>query len=160
MRRILPYALALTCVTATPLVAQIQIGAGPTFPSGDFGTSAQTGWMGMVGISPFALGPIKIRIEGDYGENNADASVVGGGKFKMYGGIASGTFGLGLFYLIGSAGYLNADFAGTNEWKPVFGGGAGVGLGLGPLHVFGEARYLTRDKLDFVPVMIGVKLGG
>lgn len=159
MRRILPYALALTCVTATPLVAQIQIGAGPTFPSGDFGKAASTGWMGMAAISPLGLGPIKIRIEGDYGENNIDAAA-GGGKAKLYGGMASGTFPLGLFYVIGSVGYLNADVAGTNEWKTVFGGGAGVGFGLGPLHVFGEARYLTRDNLDFIPVMVGVKLGG
>jgi hypothetical protein len=152
----MPYVLALTCATATPLTAQLMVGAGPTFPAGDFSSAAQTGWMAMAGITPFALGPIKIRIEGDYGENKSDVS--GAPSAKLYGGMASGVFGLGLFYLMGSAGYLNFHVV-DDDWQAVWGGGAGVSIGLGSLHVFGEARYLSRDNVNFVPIMVGVKLG-
>ena len=156
MRRILPYALALACVTATPLAAQIQLGVGPTFPAGDFSSGAETGWMAMVGITPFALGPIKIRIEADYGENDATGTTE---KVKLYGGMASGTFPLGPLYLIGSAGYFNAELT-TEDWQFVWGGGAGIGFGLGGLGLFAEARYLSRDNVNFVPIMVGIKLGG
>jgi len=170
MPRFVPYALALSCATATPLLGQgFFVAAGPTLPQGDYGSYAQTGWMAMAGLN-LGLGlPVKIRVEGLYGSNNHDGTA--SEKTNVYGGMASAVLSLGAGplapYLVGGVGYLDHHYdpgssgnTGGDDWKVAFGGGAGLNFSLGPLKAFAEGRYLTRDGTNFVPLMVGVRLGG
>lgn len=174
MKRVFPVVLMLGLVATAAASAQAKffVGGGVTMPMGDYGDFAATGWMAMGGVQlSFPALPIQIRVEGLYGSNAHDGPQTD--KTNLYGGMANVVYTIGAGpspikpYLVGGVGYLdhhfdagNTGFSNADEWKAVFGGGAGIGFGLGPLQAFAEARYLTRDKTNFVPIMVGLKFGG
>lgn len=109
--------------------------------------------------------------------SNADVS----GDVQFIGGLASLVFHLGVGpvrpYLIGGAGYYNrdvsqkaSDAAGNfdelslKESDLGFHFGAGLKLSVFGISAFGEARYHTvkteGDATNFVPILVGVRLGG
>ncbi len=163
----------LKCVALAVLVAGVPaslpaqgffVGGGLVLPSGDYGNYAKTGYGGMAGVNlAFPALPIGVRVEGLYLYNShegADSST------SLYGGMASATYGIGTgpagLYLIGGVGYLNHHFGAPsglpseNEWKFSWGVGAGVSFS----KLFGEVRYMQRDKDKFIPIMVGIRFGG
>jgi hypothetical protein len=109
--------------------------------------------------------------------SNADVS----GDVQFIGGLASLVFHLGEGpvrpYLMGGAGYYNrdvsqkaSDAAGNlgelslKESELGFHVGAGLKLTVFGISAFGEARYHTvkseGDATNFVPIVVGVRLGG
>lgn len=174
MKRVLPVVCALSLMIPAALSAQAKffLGGGPTMPTGDYGSFAATGWMAMGGVQlSFPALPMQVRVEGLYGSNAHDGATTD--KTNLYGGMANVVYSFGVGpspikpYLVGGLGYLDHHFDAGNtglsnddEWKLVFGGGLGLGFGLGPLQAFAEARYLTRDQTNFIPVMVGLKFGG
>jgi hypothetical protein len=103
------------------------------------------------------------------------------GDVKFIGGLGTVVLHIGAGalrpYLLGGAGYYNrsgsqkaTDAAGEFDELSLKGSdvgyhfGAGLKLVLGGLSVFGEARYHRVDTDDaetnFVPIVVGVRLGG
>jgi opacity protein-like surface antigen len=175
MKRFLPVmTVAGLLAGAAPAAAQIGfvVGGGVSVPVGEFGEFAKSGWMALGGAQlGIPLFPLKFRAEGLFGRNTHEGA--SGDKTTLYGGMANAIFQIGpplvpvKPYVIAGVGYLNHRYSpgaagaqSDSEWKPVFGGGAGVGLNLLVIGVFVEARYLRRDDTGFIPVIVGVRLGG
>jgi len=164
--RIVTLAAAAVIALAAPLTLDAQtlyISGGATFPTGDFGNYAETGWMAAGGILFDDIGTagVSLGIDGFYGENKHktdDGGSTGSGDSKTnpYGimGIAQYSFGTGgsiLPYVFGGLGWMahkyTADPLGVDVDETVSGFGyqfgAGVGFGLSEsITLYGEGRYL------------------
>lgn len=161
MRRILFSALLLGVLPAAAS-AQLSVGAGPAFPTGDFGDAYDTGLHLQASVNvPLPMLP-DIRIDGMYQRYSgdvADADILGGGVNVL--------FDLPLVaikpYLLAGVGYydVSLEAAGLegSDSEVGFTGGAGVRVGVGRFGVFGEARALRIGgdvDLTTIPVIIGV----
>lgn len=171
MRRVASAVVVLLC-SATLLSAQsIWVGAGPTFPTGDYGNYAKTGWMGSAGVG-FGLGQsgkLSLAFEGLFGSNSH--SDFEGDKTTLYGGMAGLTYQLGNvakphLYVFGSGGLLVHKYSSDefpefedSDSKFAYEFGVGLDIPLGGLGLWVDARYLARAESDAtaaIPIMAGI----
>jgi opacity protein-like surface antigen len=151
---------------AIPAQAQttLYIEGGATFPTGDFGDYANTGWMAAGGLL-FGIGDSGFGVGGEvfYGENKHGTDEVDlNSKTNPYGvmAIADYTFGSpgGLQpYLFGGAGLLVHRFSADNfdsESESQFGYQFGAGLSF-PIGLFIEGRYMGASDTQFFGAMAG-----
>jgi opacity protein-like surface antigen len=159
----------------------LYISGGATFPTGDFGDYADTGWMiaGGVLFNDIGTGGLSLGAEGFYGENkhgNNDFDY-GDGKTNPYCvmGIAVYSFQTGGSiqpYVFGGAGWLAHKFTASaleidiSETTSSFGYqfGAGVGFPISQkVSIYGEGRYMggTGDNSDtkFFGAFAGLTFG-
>jgi hypothetical protein len=166
-------ALGMMAVTlASPASAQkvsLLVGAGPTFPMGDFGDFAKTGWLASVGArTSLTTLPVLIGLELLYGSNSH--SDVDGDKTNLPGALLNVSYRLGDpagpgAFLIGSVGAISHQYRSESfpdlegsETDVAFGVGAGIEYPMSSLVLFVMARYLTRDGTNFIPVQVGVAI--
>jgi len=147
----------------------VYVAGGPTFPTGEYGTYAKTGWLAAagVGVSVASVKGLSFGGEFVYGSNKHDGAE--GDKTNLPGVFGYAEYRVGDeakpgVYFFGQAGMLNhqykpgasAGYSGDSEWKFAVGGGAGVDIPAGGVSIFVEARYLTRSGTNLVPVLVGV----
>jgi hypothetical protein len=173
MRRArLPVLLAaLLLGTAAPGAAQAFgfIGAGATFPTGDYGEYADTGWLASLGVGlPVGPAGFVVGIEGFYGQNNH--SDFEGDKTNPYGADLFGLYRLGAAgrvapYVLGAVGILVHKY-GSDTYEEdsssefLFSAGAGVDIPLnGPLSLYGEGRYFSAGDTGFFGILAGLTFG-
>ncbi len=173
MRRLASLAVLLFLVAASAEAQNIWVGGGPTFPTGDYGDYAKTGWMASAGIG-FGLGEAKklaVQFEGLYGSNSHND--VEGDKTNLYGGMANLNYRFGDpsklgLYVYGGAGLLVHDYktdtypdeAGSDS-KFAYRFGAGLDIPLGGIGLWIDARYLRRAEsyaTALFPVMAGISI--
>jgi hypothetical protein len=176
MRRVFGLAMAAALVGSTaPSLAVAQqpvifVGAGPTFPMGEFGDYAKTGWLAHAGVG-IPIGDKGLSVGGNvvYGSNKH--SDFAGDKTNLPGVFGFLQYRAGDpakpgFYAYGQVGILNhqykpgegATFEGESDWKPAFGGGAGVDVPLGAVNLYVEASLIARSGTNLVPVMAGLAI--
>jgi opacity protein-like surface antigen len=148
---------------AIPAQAQttLYIAGGASFPTGDFGEYANTGWMAAAG-AVFGIGESGFGVGGEvfYGQNKhkSESSFFENEKTTPYGimAIVDYTFGTdgGIRpYLFGGAGLLVHKFSGDgfdSESESGFGYqfGAGVAFPVGATNsIFAEGRYMGSSKM-------------
>ena len=167
--------LVLAVAVAAPAAAQNRpfyfLGAGLTMPTGEYGDYAKSGWMldGGVGLPMGTDG--KMWVGGDvmYGSNKHEGSA--GDKTNLYG--ASGNVGYQFVpnalspYVYGTAGLLvhsyspgDSGFDSESDTSFAWGGGAGVAAPVGGASIWAEARYVSRGDTKFIPILVGVTIGG
>jgi opacity protein-like surface antigen len=180
--RILSAAAAALLALSVPSAAHAQfyISGGATFPTGDFGDYAKTGWQ-IAGGYMFDIGTsgLSVGIDGFYGENKHDSgstTVEIDSKTNPYGvmGVVLYEFGLDGSvqpYVFGEAGWLAHKYSGDVIGEDYgtdsgFGyqAGAGVAFPLSPsIALYGEGRYTggTGDvsETKFFSVLGGVSFG-
>ncbi|MCI0436557.1 MAG: hypothetical protein L0271_23410 [Gemmatimonadetes bacterium] len=145
------------------------LGAAPTLPTGEYGDYAKTGWLAAAGLTRTLEGRrIWLGAEGVYGQNSHDD--VDGDKTNLYG--ANGLVGLDLHesqrpgpYLYASLGILVHKFSpatgeGESDGAFAYSGAAGYSIPLGGLGLWLEARYYKRKDTAFIPLMVGISVGG
>jgi len=147
------------------------LGAGVTFPSGDYGDYANTGWLGSAGVG-FPIGDAGLAVGGEafYGQNNHDFK---GDKTHPYGVLGFVQYSFGNMdklhpYVLGGAGimvhkYSSDTYKGDSDTKFAYTFGAGVSYPLGgTTGLYGEGRYYGRDKTNFIGILGGlyVTFGG
>lgn len=149
----------------------IYVSGGATFPTGDYGDYAKTGWMGAAGML-FPVGGMGLALgaEGFYGQNNH--SDVDGDKTSLYGGlgIVEYEFSAGgsvIPYVFGGLGlmvhkYSSDEFPefedSDSKFAYQFGGGVGFGLSENVL-LYGEGRYMGREGTQFFGLFGGLAFG-
>ena len=151
---------------AVPAQAQttLYLGAGATFPTGDFGEYADTGWMG-VGGAIFGLGDSGFGVGGEffYGQNNHGVDGVDlDSKTIPYGimAIADYSFGSpdGLQpYVFGGLGLMVHRFSVEgfdSESESQFGYQFGAGLGFN-FGLFIEGRYMGSEDTNYFGALAG-----
>jgi hypothetical protein len=159
LKKLVGFLAALVMVAiAVPAQADAQatlyIGAGGSFPTGDFGDYANTGWMGAVGAL-FAAGPVGVGAEFFYGQNGHkdEASFYENEKTTPYGfmGIVDYSFGeSGAIqpYVFGGLGIMWHKFSADGVDSESDSGfayqfGAGVSFPVGAKSsLFAEGRYM------------------
>jgi hypothetical protein len=149
--------------------AQLFIGGGPTFPNGDYGEYAKTGWLATVGIG-FDLGTKGLWLAPEFLYGSNSHSDIDGDKTNLYGGdaVLGYTFRRDKSvrpYIFGLGGYLvhqysPADGEGDSEGAFAYGFGGGLAFKLGGISLWSEARYMSRDGTNFVPILFGLQFGG
>jgi hypothetical protein len=154
----------VTTIGQGQAVSSIYVGGGPSFPIGEFGDYAKTGWLAAAGVS-VAVGGRGLSIGGElmYGSNKH--SDVAGDKTNL-----PGVFGFIQYragdparpgvYFFGQAGVLNHQFkpatgSSDNDWKFAVGGGAGIDIPVGGASIFVEGRVIARSGTNFIPVLAG-----
>ena len=160
-RSVLFLAAFATMAFAIPAQAQttLYVGAGGSFPTGDFGEYAETGWMGAVGAL-FAVGPVGLGAEFFYGQNGHkdEASFFENEKTTPYGFMAIVDYSFGQAgaiqpYVFGGLGIMWHKFSGDgidSESESGFGYqfGAGVAFPIGATSsLFAEGRYLGSSEM-------------
>ena len=155
---------------AIPAQAQttLYIGAGGSFPTGDFGDYANTGWIGTAGAL-FAVGApgLSAGAEFFYGQNNhkSELSEDVDSKTTPWGfmGILDYSFGeAGSIqpYLFGGAGVLIHKFSteGFSESETKFGWefGAGLAFPIGATSsIYAEGRYVGSEYTKYFAALAG-----
>ena len=151
---------------AVPAQAQttLYIGAGGSFPTGDFADYAETGWMGVGGVV-FGMGDSGFGVGGEifYGQNNHSVEGVDlNSKTTPYGimAIADYSFGSpdGLQpYLFGGLGLMVHKFSGDgfeSESESQFGYQFGAGLAFN-FGLFIEGRYMGAEDTQYFGALAG-----
>jgi hypothetical protein len=160
-------------LAAVPAALQAQstsivVAGGLALPTGNMGTSTQSGYNAALGLNIGApLVPIGARLEAGLNGFNFKNNVAG--DFRVINATANAIFNLGAPYLIGGIGYYNArqktTLLGTSS--EVTNGGVGLNAGAGlrfPLVMispFVEVRYHmmlgdANKDVKFVPITFGV----
>ncbi|MDH5234413.1 MAG: hypothetical protein OEW77_05585 [Gemmatimonadota bacterium] len=161
---------------AVPVGAQanpyVYFGGGGTFPMGDYGDYAKTGWLANIGIG-MDLGSSGLWGDIDFFYGSNGHSDVDGDKTNLtIGALAIGyTFNREATvkpYIVGTVGtmthaYKSDQFpsAEGSESMLVFGGGAGLAWTRSERTTFwAETRYMTGSKdgssTNFVPLLVGM----
>lgn len=166
---------ALAAICAAPIArASAQssplswtLGGGALAPSGDFGTYANTGWIGYAGLAKRLAANPRLLVEasvfyghaahdGPYG----DATNIPGASAGLRYELGTGTVKP---YLAASAGFLQHRYdpgstgdVAESETKPF--GAIGGGLMFG--RIFVDARFAGASGTSFMPLSAGVRLGG
>ena len=150
--------------------ASIFLSAGPSFPLGDYGDYAKTGWFSQAGVA-VPVGAKGVTVGGAvvYGSNKHNATDPG--KTNLLGAFGFLQYRAGNpekpgIYFFGEAGALNHQFKapGTSgygsdsEVKLAVGGGVGVDIPLGGAGLFIEADIVARGDTKFVPIQVGVAI--
>jgi len=155
----------------------VYVGGGATFPMGDFGDYANTGWQAVGGVL-VPVGPegLSVGAEAFYGQNNHKeevTTVLEGAKTSPYGAMGVviynfQTSGKLTPYVFGGLGVLVHRFSAENidsESETQFGyeGGAGIDFSLSPkLGIWVEGRYMGSSDTQFIAADAGLAfaLGG
>jgi hypothetical protein len=167
-------ACAALALAVLPGLAQGQLGfvlgAGATFPVGDYGEYAKTGWMVNGGVwapigearSAGVLGEIF------YGSNSHDDE---GDKTNLYGGFGGATYRLGDpsrpgVFVIGKVGamahsYKSDEFPDLEEtdWKFAYGLGAGFAIPRGTWVPWITVQYVSTAGGDYTTAFVPVSVG-
>ncbi len=173
MTRKLFTVLAVGMLTAAPVALHAQstslvVAGGLAMPTGNLGTSTQSGYNAALGLSIGApLVPVGVRLEAGLNGFNFKNNVAG--DFRVVSGTANATFSLGAPYLIGGLGYYSArqktTLVGTTTEVTHNGMGLNAGAGLkfplGVISPFVEVRYHmmfgdANKDVKFVPITFGV----
>ncbi len=146
------------------------LAAGPSFPLGDFGDYAKTGWFSYAGFN-VPIGDKGLSAGGNVAYGSNKHSDVVGDKTNLMGGFGFLQYRAGNpakpgVYFYGEVGALNHQFkaAGSSgygsasEWKLAVGGGAGIDIPAGPVGLFIEASIIARGDTKFVPVVAGLSI--
>jgi opacity protein-like surface antigen len=186
-RTVLGVVVAVLALTGSATVVHGQnpmtfgIAAGATFPTGDIGDGASTGFHGLVTLGAMpALVPFGVRIDGMYHSLDVEDFDDGvltftGNSLQILGLTANGVFSMpGMMvtspYLIGGIGYYNTklksdDFDSDGESNFGLNIGIGAKFNLGGFGTFAEVRYHNifdgDDDLDigntaFIPLTFGI----
>jgi hypothetical protein len=145
--------LALFVFSAPSSVSaqSLYFGGGATFPTGDYGDYANTGFMAVAGLD-FPVGPEGLSLfgEGFFGQNKH--SDHDGDKTLPFGGMAGLLYSFSpdadaSLYAFGQAGimvhkYSSDEFDGDSESAFGYGGGVGYGFPLGGMDAWVEGRYM------------------
>ena len=169
-------ALAMTALTSrAEAQPNIFFGGGPSFPMGDYGDYAKTGWLLQGGIG-FDIGSkgLFIEAEGFFGSNSHE----GTGNFKEKTNIIAFLGALGYSfggddakvnpYVLAGAGILGHQFRTDNDadadlegTENKFGYTAAVGLAFRlneKARFWVEGRYLGSDGTAVIPFAAGISL--
>ncbi len=176
MKRILLSGIALACIAAlgaSPAAAQrarLSLGAGGVMPSGDYSSLDNAGWqlMGAVEVG-VPHSPLAVRVDLMYGLTPHQGGLLTGST-TLSGSTANAVYRVGAPalplrpYVLAGLGYYHVDFgSGASESKPAFDAGTGLSLGFGPMHLFGEARWVSvltsGSSTTFFPVTVGFTFG-
>ena len=155
-------------VGAGRLSAQrIMVGGGLLMPMGNYKDLDKMGFLGQAGVG-FPVGPVGIRIEGDYGQTSHKDTT--SGNTKIIGGMASVVYHFKSPstikpYVLGGLGMYNVkiDVSGVSgsSTKLAFGGGAGLELKMTGASLYLEAKYVnittSGSSLSFIPITVGVR---
>lgn len=185
MKRSISLALAAVLAMAAPAAGQsIYVMVGPSFPIGDYGDYAGTGFHLAGGFSLDLVADLSVYAEGFWGQNNHSDSDAKTRPYGAYSGLLYEfeTDALPVDpYIFGGIGILVHDFSfesggiDLSESENAFSyqTGAGVEFDLGGLDAFGEVRLLGAsfdaetqglddEATTFIAVTFGVSfdLGG
>lgn len=168
----------LLMALAMPLTAGAQLVyvlGGPTFPVGDFSDFANTGWFAAGGVTfPVGEAGLWAGVEGSYGQNNHDESVlfvVDGDKTNLIGAMALLGYDIPTGssvqpFIWGGLGLLVHRFSasfGVSDSESNFGYQFGAGLSFGgeqsSVHPFIEGRFEGAEASQFVSVEAGLAFG-
>jgi len=184
-RTVLGVVSAVFALSASAAVVHAQnpmtfgIAAGASFPTGDFGDGANTGFHGMVTLGAMpAMVPFGVRIDGMYNSFGIDDNPIEqftGASGEILGLTVNGVFGMpGMVvtspYLIGGVGYYGTRLKtdqGDSDRVSDFGLNIGIGakFNLSGFGTFAEIRYHNIfDKDDqtgagntsFIPLTFGI----
>jgi len=160
-------ALVLGAGSLSAQKARIMVGGGLLMPMGNYKDLDKMGFMGQAGIG-FPVGPVGIRIEGDYGQTSHKDTT--SGNTKIIGGMASVVYHFKSPstikpYVLGGLGMYNVKFdisgVSASSTKLAFGGGAGLELKMTGASLYLEARYVnittSGSSLSFIPITVGVR---
>lgn len=156
-------------------LARLALGAGALFPTGEYSLHDKAGWHAFAAYT--ALGspgrPFALRIDALYGRTSRKTTLPAGTSqvFGLDATMVLRLSGTRLVdpYLLGGVGYyeLEEGNAGGGSASPMNGlalsGGAGVSVGHRSARLFLEGRLLggpVRHGVDFIPITLGVTLGG
>ncbi|MDP2470358.1 MAG: acyloxyacyl hydrolase [Candidatus Palauibacterales bacterium] len=149
----------------------IYVSGGATFPTGDFGDYANTGWMAAGGVL-FGVGDSGLGVGGElfYGQNNHSVEGVDlNSKTSPYGAMAivDYSFGNGGIdpYVFGGAGvmvhrYSAEGFDSESETKFGYQFGAGIGFPIGETtEIYAEGRYMGATDTQYFGLLGGFAFG-
>lgn len=184
---VVPLALAFG-LGAAPLYAQgaeFSLGGGIGFPLSNFDDIANIGWNGLVGVSVVPTGwPVGIQVDGQFQQYKLDENAVGFSGLKDRFLIGTGNLVYKFKtseessirpYIIAGGGVYNVKTTGSDNVGTVVGtsnsttkfglnAGAGFDFKAGSAGLFIEGRFhdvfTPGPNLKFIPVTIGVRLGG
>ncbi len=180
-RTVLGVVSAVFALSASAAVVHAQnpmtfgVAAGATFPVGDLGDGAKTGFHGLVTLGAMpAMVPFGVRIDGMYNSLGIDDDIEDI-DFQILGLTANGVFSMpGMMvtspYLIGGVGYYSTKFksdAGDSDGENDFGINIGIGakFNLSGFGTFAEIRYhnIFHDdaltglgNVSFIPLTFGI----
>ncbi|HEU5219656.1 MAG TPA: hypothetical protein VFU23_13435 [Gemmatimonadales bacterium] len=170
-RQLVLGALALLALSS-PAAGQgpyIFFGGGATFPIGDYGDYAKTGWIATGGVGvDVGKGGTWLEAEGFFGSNKH--SDVEGDKTNLVIGLAAigHTFGAAgkkvRPYVVAGAGFLQHKYVpntgtGDTETKFAYSGGTGLSFKMGARASFWvEGRFLGGTDTRIVPITAGFTL--
>jgi hypothetical protein len=177
VRRGIAAIVTLVALMSTASLAQAQVNltlaGGATFPTGDYGKYANTGYIASAGLL-FKVGTNGLSLggQGFYGANSH--SDFDGDKTTLSGVLGTVTYRLGDatkpgVFLTGNIGLLSHKYSSdkfpSEEGSSsglAFGGGAGVAIPRGSMNFYVVARYLTasidNETTSFIPVQAGVTI--
>jgi hypothetical protein len=186
IRSVMLGAVLMVSVGAAPAVAQggakFSLGGGLSVPLGDFSDAAGTGWHGLAAVSfqPANL-PLGFQVDGMYQRYGVDDDPIFGdvdANFRMIQGTANAVYAFQTSegtkvrpYLIGGVGLYNRKLTSDDEIddpesETDFGinAGAGFDFAAGAVGIFVEGRFHNvfsdPDNTNFIPITVGVRLGG
>lgn len=162
--------LALLLCAGRLSAQKIMVGGGLLMPMGDYKNADKMGFIGQAGIG-FPMGPVGIRIEGDYGQTSHKSPTVG--NTKIIGGMGAVVYHFptptGIKpYVLGGVGMYNVkvDITGGgtgSETKFAFGAGAGLEMKMTAMSLYLEAKYMniatSVTKTSFIPITVGLRFG-
>ncbi len=165
------FALVITTMAAAPLAGQQSwwISPAATFPTGDFGDDADTGWNVATGLN-FAVGEggFWVGPAVSYGSNNASEGDDSASQlsFIANAGISTNEPGERGLFFFGNTGYssfnIDSDTSDPDtDWGPFIGGGAGVSIPAGESNnFFFGGRYFHGlsdiDNVNYFAVFVGL----
>jgi hypothetical protein len=178
MRRIRMVVLAAVSLVTSVTAAHAQggtpwlfFGAGGSFPSGNYGDYAKTGWLASGGIG-YTL-PSKVFFGGEFSYGSNSHSDFAGDKTNLIG--AQGFLGYDFGatdakvqpFVVAGAGMLNHQFRSdqfpddnTSEWKFAWSGGAGFQyLASAKTGIYVLGRYWARESTKFISLQAGLTIG-
>jgi opacity protein-like surface antigen len=153
-------AALLLCLFLAPAGAQsVYAGAGVSFPVGDYGDFANTGWNAMAGVTFPVMPSIWVGGEVSYGQNDHEGDY---GKTNPLGVFGQVGYTMSPFYVFGGLGLLVHRFSSDDfsESESKFGGlvGAGVDYPIGRNALFLEGRFVGVESTSFAALMAGISI--